>query len=188
MRAAFIQATGGALPCRSLVSSKRLAAAPVVSCGWFQASCSSPAALGREQRARRPGATGESCRVAPPEGVLFTSGGYVALALGRILEHAVSAAANHCLGDDISLSNEGPSRLYAELYVFLHQKSRLGLLKGGDIRAVVEKLMSALTSLLTVGTAVNERQATEGAPSRPQSQGQTERVENASTLHARRGR
>ena len=97
-------------------SSKRLARAPVVSCGWFQASCSSPATLGREQRARRPGATGESCRVAPPEGVLFTRGGYVALALGRIFEHAVSAATNHCLGDAVNHVERRKRRLYAAIY------------------------------------------------------------------------
>ena len=104
-----------------MVSSKRLARAPVVSCGWFQASCSSPATLGRAQRARRPRATGESCRVAPPEGVLFTSGGYVALALGRIFEHAVFAAANHCLGDAITVANEVLRRLYTANYDESHQ-------------------------------------------------------------------
>ena len=99
-----------------MVSSKRLAAAPVVSCGWFQASCSSPAALGREQRARRPGATGESCRVAPPEALLFTSGGYVALALARIFEHAVFAATNHRLWSVENRVERRKRRLYAEIY------------------------------------------------------------------------
>ena len=84
-----------------MVSSERLAGATVVSRGWFQASCSSPATLGRAQRARRPRATGESCRVAPPEGVLFTSGGYVALALGRIFEHAACRSVPPPLGDTV---------------------------------------------------------------------------------------
>ena len=97
-----------------MVSSERLAGATVVSRGWFQASCSSPATLGRAQRARRPRATGESCRVAPPEGVLFTSGGYVALALGRIFQHAVVAAANHRLGDAVNHVERSSARLYAE--------------------------------------------------------------------------
>ena len=99
-----------------MVSSERLAGATVVSRGWFQASCSSPATLGRAQRARRPRATGESCRVAPPEGVLFTSGGYVALALGRIFEHAVFAAANHRLWSVENRVERRTHRLYAEIY------------------------------------------------------------------------
>ena len=87
--------------------------ATVVSCGWFQASCSSPATLGREQRARRPGATGESCLVAPPDGVLFTSGGYVALALARIFEHARLPQRSTASSVTRKLSNEGERRLYA---------------------------------------------------------------------------
>ena len=106
-----------------MVSSERLAGATVVSRGWFQASCSSPATLGREQRARRPGATGESCRVAPPEALLFTSGGYVALALGRIFQHERFSAANHCLGDAITLYYEVPRRRYAAFHVFEHHKT-----------------------------------------------------------------
>ena len=104
-----------------MVSSERLAGATVVSRGWFQASCSSPATLGRAQRARRPRATGESCRVAPPEGVLFTSGGYVALALGRIFEHAVFAAANHRLGDAMFASNEGNAVCTLSIYDYSTQ-------------------------------------------------------------------
>ena len=59
------------------------------------------------------GQVGESCRVAPPEGVLFTSGGYVALALGRIFEHAACRSEPHCLGDAVNHVERRRRRLYA---------------------------------------------------------------------------
>ena len=143
--------------------------ATVVSCGWFQASCSSPAALGREQRARRPGATGESCRVAPPEGVLFTSGGLCGTCSRPHLLARRLATANYRLWSvESSVERRTTRSVRCDLRLISGKTKEVKQ----SPRPAAERPLSPLTSLLTVGTAVNQRQAKAGPGPKPQSQGQ----------------
>ena len=132
--------------------------ATVVSRGRFQASCSSPAALGREQRARRPRATGESCRVAPPEGVLFTSGGLCGTCSRPHLLARRLATANYRLWSvESSVERRTTRSVRCDLRLISGKTKEVKQ----SPRPAAERPLSPLTSLLTVGTAVNERQATE---------------------------
>ena len=159
--------------------------ATVVSCGWFQASCSSTSTLGREQRARRPGATGESCRVAPPEGVLFTSGGLCGTCSRPHLLARRLATANYRLWSvESSVERRTTRSVRCDLRLISGKTKEVKQ----SPRPAAERPLSPPTSPLTVKSPLELATILKRPQSKTNIRGKTERLENASTLHARRGR